>query len=260
MDPAVKKAIIGVVATLAYVAALWWLNRQLTRRADWWKWATVALLGYTVIAGLLGPIPRLAILNETERNLYFHVPMWFGMTTLLALSVVNSIRYLRAPSPLLDTLAYETVKAGTLLGVLGLLTGSLWARYTWGTWWTTDVKLNCAAVTMLIYGAYLVLRGAVQDEQQRARLSAIYNVFAFAAAIPLLFIIPRLASASLHPGMGGNPGFSNYDLDSNMRLVFYPAVIGWTLLGVWITQVACRLTFVREKIYEKQEKQAKQLA
>ena len=115
-------------------------------------------------------------------------------------------------------------------------------------------KLNGAAVTMLIYGAYLVLRGSVRDEQQRARLSAIYNIFAFAAAIPLLFIMPRLYD-SLHPGMGGNPGFSKYDLDSSMRMVFYPAVIGWTLLGVWITEVACRLSFVQEKIYEKQEKQ-----
>jgi heme exporter protein C len=205
--------------------------------------------------GFLGHVPRLAILNETERNLYFHVPMWFGMTIILLASVINSVRYLRNPSPRLDILAHESAKTGILLGVLGLLTGSLWARYTWNTWWTTDVKLNGAAVTMLIYAAYLVLRGSVRDEQQRARLSAIYNIFAFSAAIPLLFIMPRLAEASLHPGMGGNPGFSKYDLDSAMRLVFYPAVIGWTLLGVWITEVACRLSFVQEKIYEKQEKQ-----
>ena len=221
----------------------------------WWKYLTIALLLYTVVMGFLGHVPRLAILNETERNLYFHVPMWFGMTIILLASVINSVRYLRNPSPRLDILAHETAKTGILLGVLGLLTGSLWARYTWGTWWTTDVKLNGAAVTMLIYAAYLVLRGSVNDEQQRARLSAIYNIFAFSAAIPLLFIMPRLAEASLHPGMGGNPGFSKYDLDSAMRLVFYPAVIGWTLLGVWITEVACRLSFVQEKIYEKQEKQ-----
>jgi heme exporter protein C len=221
----------------------------------WWKYLAIALLLYTVVMGFLGQVPRLAILNETERNLYFHVPMWFGMTIILLASVINSIRYLRNPSPRLDVLAHESAKTGILLGVLGLLTGSLWARYTWGTWWTTDVKLNGAAVTMLIYAAYLVLRGSVRDEQQRARLSAIYNIFAFSAAIPLLFIMPRLAEASLHPGMGGNPGFSKYDLDSAMRLVFYPAVIGWTLLGVWITEVACRLSFVQEKIYEKQEKQ-----
>ena len=251
----VLSAVIGLLSTAVYAAAVWWLDRQLTRRARWWKWATGALLLYTAVAGLLGHVPRLAILNETERNLYFHVPMWFGMTTLFAISLFNSLKYLREPSAQLDTLAYESAKTGIVLGALGLLTGSLWARYTWGTWWTNDVKLNGAAIAMLIYAAYLVLRGAVADEQQRARLAAIYNIFAFAAAIPLLFIMPRLASASLHPGMGGNPGFSKYDLDSAMRLVFYPAIIGWTLLGVWITQVACRLAFVKEKLYEKQEKQ-----
>lgn len=225
----------------------------------WWKYLAIGLLLYTAIAGLLGPIPRLAILNETERNLYFHVPMWFGMTIILLTSVVNSIRYLRHPSTRLDILAHESAKTGILLGCLGLITGSLWARYTWGAWWTNDVKLRGAAETMLIYLAYLVLRGAIIDEQKRARLSAIYNIFAFAAAIPLLFIMPRLASASLHPGMGGNPGFSKYDLDSAMRMVFYPAVIGWTLLGVWITEVACRLAFVEEKLYENQPDE-KQLA
>ena len=240
------------MATAALIAFVWWLDRQLSRRAHWWKWAAVGLLLYTVVAGFLGQVPRLAILNETERNLYFHVPMWFGMTILFTLSLLNSLRYLRRPSLRLDTLACESAKTGIVLGALGLATGSLWARYTWGTWWTTDVKLNGAAVAMLLYAAYLVLRGSVKDEQQRARLAAIYNIFAFSAAIPLLFIMPRLASASLHPGMGGNPGFSNYDLDSHMRMVFYPAVLGWTLLGGWITQVACRLTFVKEKIYEKQ--------
>jgi len=213
----------------------------------WWKYLTIGLLLYTAVMGLLGHVPRLAILNETERNLYFHVPMWFGMTILLLVSVVNSIRYLREPSLRLDTLAHESAKTGILLGVLGLLTGSLWARYTWGTWWTTDVKLNCAAVTMLIYAAYLVLRGAVQDEQQRARLSAIYNIFAFAAAIPLLFVLPRLSGPSLHPGQTGNPGFNQYGLDNTMRQVFYPAVIGWILFAFWLTQVSSRFAFLKLK-------------
>jgi heme exporter protein C len=218
---------------------------------NWWKILAVVLLIYTAVMGLLGQVPRLAILNETIRNLYFHVPMWFGMTFILAASVVYSIRYLRKPSERLDVWAHHTAQTGVIMAVLGLATGSVWARFTWGTWWTADPRLNGAAVAVLIYGAYLVLRSSITDEQQRARISAVYNIFAFCAAIPLLFILPRLTD-SLHPGAGGNPGFSSYDLDSNMRMVFYPAVIGWTLLGVWITNVAARLTFVQQKLYEKQ--------
>ncbi|RAK62221.1 cytochrome c biogenesis protein [Hymenobacter edaphi] len=217
----------------------------------WWKVLTVVLLLYTVVMGLLGHAPRLAILNETIRNLYFHVPMWFGMTIILFASVVYSVRYLRKPSDRLDVLAHHTAVTGIVMAVLGLATGSIWARYTWGTWWTSDPRLNGAAVAVMIYGAYLVLRSSITDEQQRARISAVYNIFAFCAAIPLLFILPRLTD-SLHPGAGGNPGFNKYDLDNNMRLVFYPAIIAWTLLGVWITNVSVRLALVKHKLYEKQ--------
>jgi heme exporter protein C len=95
-----------------------------------------------------------------------------------------------------------------------------------------------------------VLRNALEDEQQRARIGAIYNVFAFAAMIPLLFILPRLTD-SLHPGNGGNPGFNAYDLDSKLRAVFYPAVIGWTLVGVWLASLRVRIRVVAEKLLER---------
>jgi len=218
---------------------------------NWWKALAVVLLLYVAVAGLLLPVPRLAILNESIRNLYFHVPMWFGMTAVLSASVYYSVRYLRTPTPRLDILSHEAAKTGICMGFVGLATGSIWAKYTWGAWWTNDPKLNGAAIAMLIYGAYLVLRSSFQDEQQRARISAIYNIFAFAAAMPLFFILPRL-TASLHPGAGGNPAFAKYDLDSNMRLVFYPAVIGWTLLGFWLAQLASRVAFLKQKVYDKQ--------
>ena len=102
---------------------------------------------------------------------------------------------------------------------------------------------------MLVYLAYFVLRGSLDNHEQRARLSAVYNLFAFAAMIPLIFIVPRLTS-SMHPGSGGNPGFNMYDLDNNMRKVFYPAVIGWILLGVWIASVRVRLRLAEEKILD----------
>lgn len=219
-------------------------------KKNWWKAVTVLLLLYTAIAGFLLPVPRLDVLHESIRNLYFHVPMWFGMIVILGTSVFRSMQYLRQPSTRLDVLAHESAKTGILMGVLGLATGSLWAKYTWGAWWTPDPRLNGAAVAMLIYGAYLVLRGSFRDEQQRARISAIYNIFAFAAAIPLLFVLPRLSGPSLHPGQTGNPGFSSYDLDSTMRLVFYPAVLGWILFAFWLTQVSSRLTFLQLKSNE----------
>ena len=77
------------------------------------------------------------------------------------------------------------------------------------------------------------------DEQQRGRVSAVYNVFAYAAMIPLLFVLPRIYD-SLHPGNGGNPGLNFFDLDGKLRMVFYPAIIGWALLGLWLAELRLR--------------------
>ena len=150
---------------------------------NWWKFVTVALLLYAVAAGFLGEVPRLAILNESIRNLYFHVPMWFGMLAILAVSVVYSIKYLGNPTLRNDIIAKEAANVGILYGILGLLTGMTWARFTWGAWWVNDPKLNGAAIAMLIYSAYVVLRNSLEDEQQRARISAIYNIFAFSTIV-----------------------------------------------------------------------------
>ncbi|WP_420870145.1 cytochrome c biogenesis protein CcsA [Catalinimonas alkaloidigena] len=223
-------------------------------KKSWWKILAVVLMVYTIVAGLLFEVPRLAILNETIRVLYFHVPMWFGMLILLTVSVVYSIKYLNTPSQKIDNYAIEFANAGILFGVLGILSGALWANFTWGSPWSSDPKQNAAAIALLIYFAYLVLRNALQDEQQRAKIGAIYNIFAFSALIPLLFILPRLTD-SLHPGNGGNPGFNAYDLDSKLRLVFYPAVLGWTLLGVWLTSLRIRIREINQKIDEKTEEQ-----
>jgi heme exporter protein C len=215
-------------------------------KKHWWKVLCVGCLFYTITGGFLGTVPRLDILNETIRNLYFHVPMWFCMTVMFTVSMVYAIKYLNNPLSKYDIVAAEFANTGILFGILGIITGMIWAKFTWGDYWVKeDYKLNGAAISLLIYLAYMVLRSSFDDEQQRAKISAVYNIFAFSAMIPLIFILPRLTD-SLHPGNGGNPGFNSYDLDNNMRMVFYPAVIGWILLGVWIAHLKVRTRTIEE--------------
>lgn len=214
-------------------------------RLAWWKILTVILLYYSVIAGFLFPVPRLPILNETIRLNYFHVPMWFTMMFLFTFSVWSSVRYLRSKELKYDDHAIESAKVGFFFGILGLLTGMLWANGTWGTFWTSDPKLNNTAIGLLIYSAYFVLRGSLDDETQRGRLSAVYNIFAFGVLIPLIFILPRM-SDSLHPGSGNNPTFRLFDTAHNMKLVIYTAITGFILLGWWFATLLIRLRTINK--------------
>jgi heme exporter protein C len=218
-------------------------------RKVWWKVACLVLLVYTVVAGFLFPVPRLSIVNETIRALYFHVPMWFGMVFLFLFSTIYAVKYLLNPVRENDIFSSALAHTGLAFGLLGIFTGMIWANYTWGTPWHGDPKQNGAAIATLVYLAYFVLRGSLENEEQRARLSAVYNLFAFAAMIPLIFIIPRMTD-SMHPGSGGNPGFNMYDLDSKMRMVFYPACIGWILLGTWMSTLRIRTKLLEETILD----------
>jgi len=211
-----------------------------TLKKNYWKIACMLLLIYTIWAGFMGKVPRQAILNETVRNLYFHVTMWFTMIFLLGTSVYHSIQYLRKSDIKSDLISNAYVETGLVFATLGLVTGSLWAKFTWGDWWTNDPKLNSVAIGLLIYLAYGLVRSSMPDEQQKARISNVYNIFAFVIFMILIWILPRMTD-SLHPGNGGNPGFSKYDLDSNMRMVFYPAIIAWTMLGYWIANLRIRI-------------------
>lgn len=209
-------------------------------RKSWWKYLGLILVAYSIVGGILFPVPELHILNETVRNLYYHVPMWFAMLVLMLTSLIFSIKYLLSSDLKHDLVAAELIKPAALFGVLGLVTGMIWANYTWGDWWHGDPKQNASAIAMLIYFAYLLLRNAIPDPEKKARISAVYNIFAFFAMLALLYVVPNLTD-SLHPSNGGNPSFAQIDIDWRMRLVFYPAIFGWIFIGLWLAAIRIRL-------------------
>lgn len=216
--------------------------------------------------------PYRSLLSETIRNTYFHVSLWFAMMFLFIAAVTYSVKYLRRKTkqdraeipdvvPLseisklerADTWAVVFTGVGMLFGVLGLLTGAVWAKYTWGSFWNWDIKQFTTLIALLIYGGYFVLRAAFPDPERRARLGAVYNIFAFVCLIPLIYILPRLSTTSLHPGAEGNPAMGGEDLDNTMRMVFYPTIIGWTLFGGWMATVAYRTRVLGERLLRRDE-------
>ena len=224
---------------------------------SWWKISGVVLLIYTFIAGILWEVPRLPQLQETIRNLYFHVCMWFVMMTLFIVSVVYAMKYLRSNDLKHDIYSRQFAVVGIVFGLLGYATGTIWMSYTWAdpnnssfvsfSAVAREPKLIGTAIALLIYAAYLVLRDSIHDTDKKARISAVYNLFAFAFLFPTIWILPRMLP-SLHPGEDGNPALNTNDVDGRMRLVFYPAIIGWTLIGVWITTLKVRLNILQERM------------
>lgn len=215
----------------------------------WWKILCIILLLYVFTGGFMVTVPDVGNLQHTIRNAFFHIPMWLTQFVLVTVSLVYSIRYLRNPSVRNDLAAIEFARTGTVFGILGLLTGMIWARYTWGASWSNDPKQLGVAIALLIYLAYFVLRNSVTDIDKRARISAVYNIFAYFIYIPMIMVLPRMVE-SLHPGgkgVEGNPGFNGDDLNTAMKYVVRPAYVGWALLGVWIATLRLRIRVLAEK-------------
>lgn len=208
-------------------------------KKDWWKFLGAGLVFYTIVSGFLMPVPRREILNETIRNLYFHVPMWFSLTVMCLIAFIFSIMYLNTKNAKYDAYALAFSESGFIFGLAGMATGMLWAKYTWGSAWSQDIKQITSAILLFMYSAYLILRNSIDDQDKRATIAAVYNIFAFVMIYPLMFKIPRMVD-SLHPGNGGNPALGDDSLANMMKPIFYPAVIAWILMAVWIATLRYR--------------------
>ncbi len=233
---------------------------------------TVALILYALVYGLYISLPELGSLEQSSRNLFYHVPMWMVVIVMMAISVVQSVRLLRLTDPdyehnipilEVDARASEAARVGAMFIVFGLLTGSVWGRVAWkehepdsdlSVWWTNDPILICALVSLLIYLAYFLLRSAMSDVEQRAKISAVYNIFAFATLIPLYFIIPKLLPG-LHPtadgsDAGGGSFVFTKGLSNQYRAILYPAMLGFILLGYWLYHLRSKLEIIRVQLNE----------
>lgn len=218
---------------------------------------SIATVGITtaILLGFLMPLPRIPGLGWTDRNIFFHVPMWFAMYVLMGISFFWSARYLLRETEETDIRAREAAASAVFFGVLGLLTGILWSRVTWAealpdndfqAWWGWDPKQTFALIALLMYGAYFVLRASVRERRLRARLSAVYNIMATLLVLPLTFFLPRYLGG-LHPGAEGTPAFRSEDISAMHRIVFYTAAVGFIALGIWIWQLRSRIARLREK-------------
>ncbi len=171
------------------------------------------LLGWALVPAALAALymalvyaPAEETMGEVYRIFFFHLPANIAGFVLFFIAFVAGIAYLRTKNPVWDRWGAASVEVGMLAAFIGTLTGSVWARPVWNTWWTWDPRLTTVTILLLTYAGYLMLRGAVEDPARRARYSAIFAILAF-ANVPLVYFSTRLLDRTIHPVLfgGENP-------------------------------------------------------
>lgn len=192
------------------------------------------LAGASLLAALWMALiyaPREVVMGDVQRIFYFHVATaWTGMLGYL-LTVITSIVYLRTHRLLWDVASLAGVEIGFVFTALTVISGSIWARPIWNTWWTWDPRLTTAFIMELIYAAYLLLRRGVEDPSQRARYAAVYAIVGF-ITVPLTFLSIRIFR-TIHPviiGSGFASGTGEFVMTPRMLQTFLFSLLAFTLL------------------------------
>jgi heme exporter protein C len=193
----------------------------------------------TIVAAFLWA-PLAQKLEEYTRIMYFHIPAAWVSVVAFATAAYAAVRYLKNRDPVHDAQAVAAVRLGLVFCVLATLTGMLWAKAMWGAYWNWDPRQVSIFFLILIYGAYLTLRSAVEDPDRRARLAAVYALLAFVTVPFLMFVAPRMSSFSLHPQPIINES-GKMAMHPQMRVVLFSAVAAFTVLFYWVWSIEVRI-------------------
>lgn len=218
----------------------------MTLRNSWWKiglgiWMTLVILGAFLYS------PRARDLGESTRILFFHVPCAWVATIAFFTSAFYSIRYLRKQDMKDDIRSSASASLGLIFTILATVTGAVWAAEIWGHPWNWDPRQTSIFLLLLIYAAYFALRSAVEEEEKRARLAAVYSIIACVTVPFLMFIVPRIYE-SLHPDPVINEQ-GKIQMSSKMQHVFWSSGIGFVVLFFWMFKLKAEiywLTRVKE--------------
>ena len=202
-------------------------------------------MSLVILAGFLLPIPYIPGLEEKARIIYFHVPMSWLAVLAFFMSMIYSIKYLRTTDNVNDIKAYSAAGLGFLFCILATITGSLWAKFSWGSFWNWDPRQTSIFILLLVYGAYFSLRSALDNTEQKARLSSVYSIIAFVTVPFFVFIMPRLIE-TLHPDPIINTQ-GEISMDTIMLIIFLCSLLTFTLLYFWMFDIKVRFEKLKFK-------------
>jgi heme exporter protein C len=193
--------------------------------------------------------PTEAVMGDVQRVFYFHVAAgWVGMLSFLAAAIVG-IAYLRSGDQKWDIAGVAAVEIGIIFAFINVVTGAIWARPIWNTWWTWDPRLTTATIMLLIYAAYLLLRQGIDDPDRRARFGAVYAIIGF-LSVPLTFFSARLFR-TIHPVVIGSSDPSAqgaFDMTPMMLQTFLFSLFIFSVLFADLMWHRVRLGKLAEKV------------
>jgi heme exporter protein C len=216
-----------------------------------WKILLFFLMIWVIIAAFVFPAPQ-QVIGEASRIFYFHIPQAWVAVVAYIVSMVASIRYLRSGAMVDDDRARVAAALGLMFSILAMITGSIFAKVTWHSFWNWDPRETSILILLLIYGAYFALRTAVIGDERRARLAAVYAIFAFLTVPFLVFVVPRVLP-SLHPTDSVIDSSGRFTMSWETASVFFPSLIAFTGLFVWVYTIRLRLCAVERMRYEELE-------
>lgn len=175
--------------------------------------------------------PMEAVMGQVQRVFYFHVAAgWVGMLGFLVAAIAG-VLYLRSGDRKWDMISFSAVELGMVFAFINIVSGSIWARPIWNTWWTWDPRLTTATIMELIYAAYLMLRSGIEDPDRRARFGAVYAIVGF-VSVPLTFFSIRLFR-TIHPvviGTGDPSAEGTFDMTQKMLQVFMFSLLTFSFI------------------------------
>ncbi|MBI5403934.1 MAG: cytochrome c biogenesis protein CcsA [Ignavibacteriae bacterium] len=210
------------------------------------KYLIFIIITGVLIAGILLPIPFIPALGDKARIIYLHVPMsWIAVLAFL-MSMIYSIGYLKSRDLNKDIVAYSSAEIGFLFSILATVTGSLWAKFNWGSFWNWDPRETSIFILLLIYGAYFSLRSAIENPEQKAKLSSVYSIIAFVTVPFFIFIMPRIVE-SLHPEDTIVNSEGKINMNPVMFTIFMSSLAGFTMFYFWLLNLKVRVERLNHK-------------
>ena len=217
----------------------------------WWKLLVFVAMTAIIIFSFITPAPQ-QMIGEASRVFYYHIPQAWICVLAFLMSMIYSIRFLKTRDIALDDRAAEAARLGFIFCVLATVTGSIFAKVTWGSFWNWDPRETSVFILLLIYGAYFALRGAVEVEERRATLSAVYSIFAFITVPFLIFVVPRI-TPSLHPEDSVINQDMKFTMGASVRMIFFSSLAVFTVIYFWMFNLARRVRILERSRADMEE-------